>query len=129
MFCSNCGTQLPDGTKFCNNCGAQQTVANPAPAQPVEPAPAAQPVYQQTVEPVTAPEAPVEKVKKKKSGMKIAGIVLLVLQVVALLSQSGTEDFAEWFTTGIPGICKFIGFCSFGVIGVVLLVLDKKKNG
>ena len=23
MFCKNCGTQIPDGTKFCPNCGAQ----------------------------------------------------------------------------------------------------------
>ena len=23
-FCSQCGTQVPDGTKFCPNCGAQQ---------------------------------------------------------------------------------------------------------
>lgn len=23
MFCSNCGTKVPDGTKFCPNCGAQ----------------------------------------------------------------------------------------------------------
>ena len=22
MFCPNCGTSLPDGTKFCPNCGA-----------------------------------------------------------------------------------------------------------
>ncbi len=124
MFCSNCGTQLPDGTRFCNNCGAQQVVAaNPAPAQPVEPAPAAQPV-----EPVTAPETPVEKVKKKKSGMKIAGIVLICLQIFAFLAQN-KQDFAEWFNTGALGIFQFLGFCLFGIIGVVLLVLDKKKNG
>ncbi|MBQ7328911.1 MAG: zinc ribbon domain-containing protein [Oscillospiraceae bacterium] len=26
MFCSNCGNQIPDDTKFCNNCGAQQQI-------------------------------------------------------------------------------------------------------
>ena len=25
MFCKNCGTQLPDGTRFCTNCGADQS--------------------------------------------------------------------------------------------------------
>lgn len=25
MFCSNCGTQLPDGSKFCSNCGTSLT--------------------------------------------------------------------------------------------------------
>ncbi len=27
MFCSNCGKQIPDNTKFCNYCGAQQQIA------------------------------------------------------------------------------------------------------
>ena len=22
MFCTNCGTQMPEGQKFCTNCGA-----------------------------------------------------------------------------------------------------------
>ncbi len=29
MFCTNCGTQLPEGTKFCTNCGAPQLQAEP----------------------------------------------------------------------------------------------------
>ena len=35
-FCMNCGSQLPDGSRFCGNCGAQQDgspVAVPIPAQ------------------------------------------------------------------------------------------------
>lgn len=27
MFCSNCGKEIPDNTKFCNYCGAQQKTA------------------------------------------------------------------------------------------------------
>lgn len=27
MYCNNCGTQIPDGTKFCQNCGALVTSA------------------------------------------------------------------------------------------------------
>ena len=23
-YCGNCGTQIPDGSRFCGNCGAQQ---------------------------------------------------------------------------------------------------------
>ncbi len=30
MFCSNCGKQIPDNTKFCNHCGAQQSSGSPA---------------------------------------------------------------------------------------------------
>ncbi len=47
MFCSNCGTNNPDGTGFCSNCGSalgaaaqpvQQQYAQPAYTQPVQPA-------------------------------------------------------------------------------------------
>ena len=33
MYCSNCGKQIADGSKFCPECGASQTGA--APQQPV----------------------------------------------------------------------------------------------
>ena len=58
MFCTNCGTQLPDGSRFCSQCGAPQTAAAPAQGayqQPVYQQPAAptqQPVYQQPAAPV-----------------------------------------------------------------------------
>ncbi|MBQ3183085.1 MAG: zinc ribbon domain-containing protein [Clostridia bacterium] len=29
MYCSNCGKQIPDNTKFCNHCGAQQPSETP----------------------------------------------------------------------------------------------------
>ena len=49
MFCTNCGTQLPDGSRFCSNCGAPQAAA---PAQPTYQQPAyQQPVYQQPAYP------------------------------------------------------------------------------
>jgi len=32
-FCMNCGTQLPDGSRFCGNCGAQQDAAPAAGGQ------------------------------------------------------------------------------------------------
>lgn len=38
MFCSNCGAQLPDGSKFCANCGASQSAA-PAGGSAFKPAP------------------------------------------------------------------------------------------
>lgn len=28
MFCSNCGKQIPENTKFCSHCGAQQVASN-----------------------------------------------------------------------------------------------------
>lgn len=38
MFCSNCGNQIPDQSKFCNFCGAQQGNVQP-PVQSSPPAP------------------------------------------------------------------------------------------
>ncbi len=54
-FCSNCGAQLPEGTKFCQECG--QRIVNPEPVQPVYEAP-----VQQTYEaPQQSYEPPVQQ--------------------------------------------------------------------
>ena len=37
MFCSKCGTQLPDGAMFCTSCGNQLNSQPTAPMMPVEP--------------------------------------------------------------------------------------------
>ena len=37
MFCSKCGTQLPDGAMFCGTCGNQINTQPAAPVMPVEP--------------------------------------------------------------------------------------------
>ena len=37
MFCSKCGTQLPDGAMFCTSCGNQLNSQPAAPMMPVEP--------------------------------------------------------------------------------------------
>ena len=34
MFCTNCGNQMPDGTRFCPQCGTQTGAAPAAPAAP-----------------------------------------------------------------------------------------------
>lgn len=45
MFCSNCGSDLPEGSKFCGNCGTAQVVptAQPTPSQQAYPASASSP--------------------------------------------------------------------------------------
>ena len=45
MFCTQCGTKLPDDARFCTNCGASVASKAPAPAktQAAEPAPAQAP--------------------------------------------------------------------------------------
>ncbi|HIZ85340.1 MAG TPA: CD225/dispanin family protein [Candidatus Coprenecus stercoravium] len=34
MYCKNCGTQLPDGTKFCTNCGQSLSEDRPGMSYP-----------------------------------------------------------------------------------------------
>ncbi len=64
MFCKNCGTQNPDGTKFCSKCGQPLDAAQPAQSQTV--------IIQQTVQP-----------KPKKNGGALAcGIIGFILAVI-----------------------------------------------
>ena len=54
--------------------------------------------------------------------MKVAGIILIILQVVAVISRIIQGGFA--------GMSFFwlIGYFLVGIIGVILLVVDYKKN-
>ena len=72
MFCTQCGTKLPDDARFCTNCGAsvapKTATQAPAPAetQAAEPAPAVDPgetvVTLDTVEPTSEPASAPETV-------------------------------------------------------------------
>lgn len=55
--------------------------------------------------------------------MKIAGIVLIVLQALVVLGSliGGKNPFAG-------GIFEIIGYFLVGIIGVILLVIGIKKN-
>ena len=59
MFCSKCGTNLPEGSAFCPGCGNKVAVAPVAPVEPVVPVAPVAPV--EPVAPV-APAAPIEPV-------------------------------------------------------------------
>lgn len=94
MFCTKCGKELKDGSKFCTECGAALDGApSPAPA----PAPAQTPVY--AAAPVYTP-APAAASKKKMSGGVIALIITAAVLAVAaialvafvLLSGKGDAD-------------------------------------
>lgn len=53
MFCTNCGKQLADGSRFCHNCGAPQ--ANLTPEQQPTQQPVQQPVQQSVQQPTSQP--------------------------------------------------------------------------
>lgn len=65
MFCTNCGENIPDGSKFCTFCGA------PAPSEPV----------QDTTTGQETPAAP-------NKGLKVAAIALAIVAVLAVVGVS-----------------------------------------
>ena len=60
--------------------------------------------------------------------MKIAGIVLLCLQAVALLGGIANGRLSEMFTGGVTSGVQFIGYCLPAIIGIILLLKAKKKS-
>lgn len=89
MFCSNCGKQIPDNTKFCNYCGAQQQIV-----KNVESAP------KTTVNQPKTAGAPTQETKnapKKKTNIVVVLAVVLCAFLVgkfviapSMESDSGT---------------------------------------
>lgn len=106
MVCTNCGTQLAEGTTFCPNCGAAQAQPQAQPQQPAyayQPAPqAAQPakglaiaalvmgiisffLFPVVAGPLGVVFGGVAKSKGNRSGMATAGIVCGIIGFVAWL--------------------------------------------
>lgn len=80
MFCTKCGSEMPDGTDFCTNCGARMGAASPA-AAPAEPA--------------SMPAAGMPPVQKKSHkrvvivGMCVVGVLVAGSAALALTGVLG----------------------------------------
>lgn len=103
MYCPNCGTNLPEGTKFCSSCGTKVEAAAPevkeaAPEVKEAPVESAQPV--ETAAPVSQESEMVRP--RKKLDMKkliIAGVAAAVVVVIAVIAlvialSGGSKDAA-----------------------------------
>lgn len=80
MFCTKCGSEMPDGTEFCTNCGARMGAASPA-AAPAEPAPMP-----------AAGMPPVQKKSHKRAviiGVCVAGVLVAGGAALALTGVLG----------------------------------------
>jgi hypothetical protein len=69
MFCTNCGSKIPDGSAFCDQCGAQQPVLQQQPN-----------MAQQPVQPQVAP------MKKPSKNVMIAVAAVVVVAIIAIVA-------------------------------------------
>ena len=91
MFCSNCGKQIPDNTKFCNYCGAQQQIVENTESAP-----------KTTVNQPEIADTPTQQPKKapkKKANIFIVLAVVLFASLIgkfviapSLVSDSGKNN-------------------------------------
>lgn len=114
MFCNQCGTQLPDNSRFCSKCGASFGVANtaapapvpapapapaprPAPVQAPRPVPVAAPRSAPAPAPVTTPSpAPAQQVHSYQPASSAVSAPVAYQQPVSHApSQSGMIERAE----------------------------------
>lgn len=93
MFCSKCGTQLPDDAMFCGECGAptrnyrQQQAANAWQETPVQQPYAEQPDYGWNGQASVMPDDNTAAVKSKFSGGSKRGILMAAgILVIAVLA-------------------------------------------
>ena len=141
-FCSNCGTELTEGTAFCPNCGAgqvrtfgvqEQPVSAPTPevvpAGPVyqEPAPVYQPVYQQ---PMYQPQ--IEATPTLTGAAKILSLISMICGLVSLASGLGgfalgiaaiiLSNISSNKAPGVPNKKARVGKIT-GIFGIIISVL------
>ena len=127
MFCSKCGTQLPDSSRFCIKCGASVAPVSPNPVQPVQP--------------VRTSLSFFETVKRNMNNSKIAililnGIMLLSMFVVPyfyiVVGKSSQTSYPIRLIGGndYPSSCPFndtsdIGwtFLLFALIGAIACIV------
>ena len=55
--------------------------------------------------------------------MKNVGMFLIILQIIAIISRIVQKGS---FFNG--GILELIGYFSFGIIGIILIITSKRKN-
>lgn len=103
MFCSNCGKQIPENTKFCNHCGAQQNLVNTDNAVTQQQNASTQPSMNQSQG--TAQQTKANKPPKKKANIVIVLAVFLCAFLIGkfAIAPSMTSDSDNNGGTGNQG--------------------------
>ncbi len=118
MFCSSCGYQMPDNTKYCTNCGARLIPADRG--TPSYPPDRQEPPY----DPAPAyPNMP-EKKKKKHTFWKVLLIVLGLLVAAAFIHISNMQLYryskitveSDVYSKNDPGFADIIDLFESGYL-------------
>lgn len=116
MFCSSCGKQIADGSKFCSFCGATQpTIANgqvvttaPMPTSIPEPAPVIKPVGE----------------KQKKLGMRLRETAATLDELLPIEKQiAEDEKYVQGVKTGKIQSTFIKGYYPFLICGGVCFLV------
>lgn len=131
MFCSYCGKEMPDESRFCPNCGAslekevnyENSYAQPEYQQPVY----QQPSYQQTQ---ASPQNNYLKYKKRVAPFKIiAGVANLLsllpmaILALAMIGVSTGEDDFEIIKFANESLLDKFAICGIACLLVCLILL------
>ena len=147
MFCSNCGAQCADGTKFCQSCG---TPLNAAPAPEATAAPAAPKAPKAKTNAVLGNLAPTIRpfLALILAGVAVLALVLFVLNTFGILHIPATvkmmgmketeygkiSDVAQaWKQMDKSLACVYIGNILFGIVNLAIAAVGafyflKKQN-
>ena len=147
MFCSNCGAQCADGTKFCQSCG---TPLNAAPAPEATAAPAAPKAPKAKTNAVLGNLAPTIRpfLALILAGVAVLALVLFVLNTFGILHIPATvkmmgiketdygkiSEIAEvWKQMDKSLACVYIGNILFGIVNLAIAAVGalyflKKQN-
>lgn len=127
MFCSKCGSKIPDDSKFCENCGKETSRNNPGKLLvPVIPVSSQMPVYGNNSKPAQDPAAPVNGSPARSSSLsdvvrariiKICSIASFVFIVIVMSTlEKRHKDFSF-----------ILMFCSEICVFSLIFVSIKKK--
>lgn len=131
MFCTNCGAQNPEGTRFCTSCGAPLTDGQPG--QPVQQPPP--PLYAQPAYDPPMQEHPVVGEVKRfaSSPLFLAAVILFSLSVLfSFVSQFTVQEklgslVEEWLYK-LEDVLGELDIDGLGDVGEFLSSVDLKAT-
>lgn len=106
MFCSNCGAQIPDGSKFCGECGARIENEQMVNQQSVQPEPEIQP------EPQTQPEPQIQPEPRPTESQSVP-------QPTQFQQQTGQSAPKK----GMPGWAKVLIGIGIGIFALIIIFI------